>query len=192
MYGIIYFLTLIVFRDKMEFSYFDGFTTFVVGVLLPTIDIYLDVTCIELLLTIERNESDHVTADLNKGILKEFGMMMILPLILNTLLTLPHWFVSEKTWPRRLITFILVILQLYPQYRSIRILWLSFCRKNLTQSKKEQTLVGTSISHVGKYTYSIVYVSYVILKEFVVFRAFHRKRDSSSLVVFHHWIANCS
>ena len=55
--------------------------------------------------------------------LRTFGKLMIIPLILSTLFILPHWLACEETLKRRLVTFPLVLLQLYPQYRSLRVLW---------------------------------------------------------------------
>ena len=56
----------------------------------------------------------------------------------------------EKTLKRRIITFPLLLLQLYPQYRSMRILWWAFVRKNATKALKEKHHHESSLSNVGK------------------------------------------
>ena len=101
--------------SEATFSYTDGFVELGAGVVLPTFDVYSDVLLIELLLT-----NVHYNFDI---MLYKFGKLMILPLILSTLFILPHWLKREKTLKGRLLTFPLVLLQLYPQYRSLRVLW---------------------------------------------------------------------
>ena len=136
--------------SEATFSYTDGFVELGAGVVLPTFDVYSDVSLIVLLL----NFVPTMTNSFNVHpihLLINFGKLMILPLILSTLFLLPHWLKREKTLKGRLLTFPLVLLQLYPQYRSLRVLWWAFFRKNYSQCLKEKHHNDcSSLSFVGK------------------------------------------
>ena len=115
--------------SEATFSYTDGFVEFGAGVVIPTFDIYSDVSLIALLLSLEPDPrlplGSAVFTEFNQIKLYaiNFGKIMIIPLILSTVFIIPHWLECEKAWYRRLLTFPLVLLQLYPQYRSMRVLW---------------------------------------------------------------------
>ena len=52
----------------------------------------------------------------------KFGTALSVPLILSFLFLLPHWWATEKTARRRLMTLPLLLLQLWPQYRVVILL----------------------------------------------------------------------
>ena len=108
--------------SEATFSYTDGFVELAAGVVIPTFDIYSDVSLIALLLSIVPSTSAGSLRELQLLVVT-FGKLMIIPLILSTLFILPHWLACEETLKRRLVTFPLVLLQLYPQYRFLRVLW---------------------------------------------------------------------
>ena len=116
--------------SEATFSYTDGFVEFGAGVVIPTADIYSDVSLIALLLTIVPTNELRLSREL-AYLAITFGKMMIIPLILSTLFILTHWLKCEENFKRRLlITFPLVLLQLYPQYRSMRVLLWYEIQKN--------------------------------------------------------------
>ena len=131
--------------EEATFSATDGLVLFGTGVVLPTGDIYSDISLVVLLCSIK----DDPYPDPN-NIIIFIGKIMIIPLILNTLFIMPHWLNCEKTFERRVVTFPLVLFQLYPQYRSMRIIWLAFVKKNVTKCLKEKLLHESSTSNVGK------------------------------------------
>ena len=135
--------------SEATFSYTDGFVELAAGVVIPTFDIYSDVSLIALLLSIVPSTSAGSLRELQLLVVT-FGKLMIIPLILSTLFILPHWLACEETLKRRLVTFPLVLLQLYPQYRSLRVLWWAFFRKNQSQCLKEKRYNDCSISYLGK------------------------------------------
>ena len=47
-----------------------------------------------------------------------FGTMVLIPIILGTLFTIPHWFKQENTQRKKLETFPFLIFQLWPQYET--------------------------------------------------------------------------
>ena len=139
--------------EEVTFSTTDGLVTFGAGVVLPTADIYSDVSLVVLLLSIETPPEWDINifsvSEIKRFAIK-MGRIMTIPLILSTLFILPHWLNCEKTLKRRIITFPLLLLQLYPQYRSMRILWWAFVRKNVTKALKEKHHHESSLSNVGK------------------------------------------
>ena len=135
--------------SEATFSCTDGFVEFGAGVVIPTADIYSDVSLIALLLSIVPDSNFDLSNEL-AHLASTFGKIMIIPLILSTLFILPHWLACEETLKRRLVTFPLVLLQLYPQYRSLRVLWWAFFRKNQSQCLKEKRYNDCSISYLGK------------------------------------------
>ena len=135
--------------EEVTFSTTDGLVTFGAGVALPTADIYSDVSLVVLLLSLEITPESY-RFDHAKRFASNMGNIMTIPLILSTLFILPHWLNCEKTLKRRIITFPLLLLQLYPQYRSMRILWWAFVRKNVTKALKEKHHHESSLSNVGK------------------------------------------
>ena len=133
--------------EEVTFSTTDGLVTFGAGVVLPTADIYSDVSLVVLLLSLD---SDLLGGREIISFAIKMGRIMTIPLILSTLFILPHWLKCERTLKRRIITFPLLLLQLYPQYRSMRILWWAFVRKNATKALKEKHHHESSLSNVGK------------------------------------------
>ena len=53
-----------------------------------------------------------------------YGSVMLIPIILVTLFTIPHWFRREKSMLKRVLTFPMLIGQLWPQWQVVKILWL--------------------------------------------------------------------
>ena len=61
--------------------------------------------------------------------ISRYGYAMLVPIILMTICSLRQWWRLEKGKYQRLLTFPLVLLQLYPQYRAVRILYLGLMKK---------------------------------------------------------------
>ena len=151
---------------------------------LPTADIYSDVSLVVLLFSLDLESGEWFKRGTKTFAIK-MGRIMTIPLILSTLFILPHWLKCERTLKRRIITFPLLLLQLYPQYRSMRILWWAFVRKNATKALNEKHHHESSLSNVGKcsgkHTYIIrTYIFYAIF--IIFFRSIRGKCDSSSFV----------
>ena len=53
-----------------------------------------------------------------------YGSVMLIPIILVTLFTIPHWLRRENSILKRLLTFPILIGQLWPQWQVVKILWL--------------------------------------------------------------------
>ena len=62
----------------------------------------------------------------------KFATVLSIPVLLSFILLIPHWLKVEKTSERRLKTLILLLLQVWPQYRVIKLLIVLF------QDREEQ------------------------------------------------------
>ena len=78
----------------------------------------------------------------------KFASMMLCPILLSTLCLIPHWWRTEANWSHRLATFPYLILQLWPQYRMIRILILGLW-KNDPQWRREKLDIEKNASSIG-------------------------------------------
>ena len=139
--------------SEATFSYTDGLVELGAGVVLPTFDVYSDVSLIVLLLSIVPPNDIGNYSDYRfqiKSMEISFGKIMTIPLILSTIFILPHWLKFEKSFKNRLMTLPLVLLQLYPQYRSMRVICWAFIKKNTSQCLKEKHDNDCSLSYVGK------------------------------------------
>ena len=76
-----------------------------------------------------------------------FGTMVLIPIILGTLFTIPHWLRRENTWRKRLMTFPLLILQFWPQWETFKVLRLVW--KNDNKWKDEKEKLDKEISPLG-------------------------------------------
>ena len=73
-----------------------------------------------------------------------FGTMVLIPIILGTLFTIPHWLRRENTWRKRLNTLPLLILQFWPQWETINVLRLVWRNDNKWKDEKEKLDKETS------------------------------------------------
>lgn len=112
--------------------------------ILPTIDVCTDILTIEEILTLDPAEVN------NYQILIQMAYVMIGFLILSFLMMIPHFLQAEKSWKQRLATFLLLFLQIWPQYRAARILWFAFVRVDIDKCLREKLMLERDLSNVGK------------------------------------------
>ena len=77
-----------------------------------------------------------------------YGWMTLLPVLVSFLITAIHWYQTEKS-PNRCWTVPLLLTQIWPQYRTARILWLY--KKGDLKCKKEKDQVEKELSAIGKF-----------------------------------------
>ena len=83
-----------------------------------------------------------------------FATVLSMPVLLAFVLLIPHWYQTEKTLERRLMTLHLLLLQLWPQYRVLKLLILLFKDREEQQKYHEKkaehdkniTCLGKSIT----------------------------------------------
>ena len=74
---------------------------------------------------------------------------MTIPIILSTILLVPHWIKHEHT--RTATTATLLLLQCWPQYRALRILWQKYIKKKCsTELSGELSAIKGTIGTIGK------------------------------------------
>ena len=67
---------------------------------------------------------------------RRYGYAMLAPILLMTIFSLRQWWRLEKSW-NRLWTLPLVLLQCFPQYRALRILYLGLRKKASWRAEKD-------------------------------------------------------
>ena len=78
-----------------------------------------------------------------------FGSIMLAPLLLSWILVIRQWYKMESGMKQKLKTLPLLILQVYPQWRALRVLYYAkWKKKNGWQKMKEEWETG--ITHIGK------------------------------------------
>ena len=77
-----------------------------------------------------------------------YGFMALLPALVSLFLFLPHWLRRENTTEKRCKTLPLLLTQIWPQYRTARILWLY--KKGDSRWKNEKEQVEKQLSAIGE------------------------------------------
>ena len=120
----------------------------VTGILLPTGDVYSDVFFVFWLFkgnySADRCYSTIVPPH------PKFGAVMLTPLLLSWILVARQWFYTERGLKQKLITLPLLILQVYPQWRALRVLYFAKWKKKGGWEKMKEEW-ETGITHIGKY-----------------------------------------
>ena len=70
-------------------------------------------------------------------------------MVLSFIFTIFQWYKFEDTWEKRLKTLPVLLLQIYPQYRGLRILYLWM--KNDESWFEEKQRYITEVATIGKY-----------------------------------------
>ena len=80
-----------------------------------------------------------------------FGIATMLPVLISFLFAAAHWYKTEDTACSRLKTLPLLFAQVWPQYRTARILY--FYKRQDDRWVKEKAHHETELSSLGKYFY---------------------------------------
>ena len=79
---------------------------------------------------------------------RRYGYAMLAPILLMTIFSLRQWWRLEKSW-NRLRTLPLVLLQVFPQYRALRILYLGLQKKASWRAEKD--VYDRDLTSLGMY-----------------------------------------
>merc|ERR1711971_886336 len=101
------------------------------GILLPTFDTYSDGYFSYSLISGTYCESSNCTKH------PIYGSVMLIPVLLAMLFTIPHWWRRGKGW-NRLYTLPLLIFQVWPQWQVIKVLKLMKDGKSHWRTEKEK------------------------------------------------------
>ena len=87
-----------------------------------------------------------------------FALAMLMPVLLAMLFILPHWWNNEKntTLCNKIFTFALVLLQFYPQWKMLNVLYMGLWKKDM-KWKEEKERLQQNIGSIGKF-FKKVYV----------------------------------
>ena len=80
----------------------------------------------------------------------KFGATMLTPLLLSWVVVATQWHKAERGLKQKLITLPLLILQVYPQWRALRVLYFAKWKKKGGWEKMKEEW-ETGITHIGKY-----------------------------------------
>ena len=157
-------------ESKSDFTNFDACLLILTEIVLPSTDVISDLLLIIQLTTYKESEAESKYCsradEINCFDLNTLGYMMIIPLILSTILLVPHWWKNERSKKHKLLTILLLILQFWPQYRVFRILWLKYIKKNVEWSVEELRIIKGTIGNIGELTlrhvllYSLLFMSF--------------------------------
>ena len=79
---------------------------------------------------------------------RRYGYAMLAPILLMTIFSLRQWWRLEKSWNRQW-TLPLVLLQCFPQYRALRILYMGLQKKASWRAEKD--LYDRDLTSLGMY-----------------------------------------
>ena len=152
--------------NAIDFGIKDFILIFGFGVGLPTWDQFSDYAMINRLFgyqnewcTSYQNSKECIEEDELR--VRRYGYAMIGPILLMTIFTIRQWWSCEKNWAR-IFTLPLVILQIFPQYKALRILYLALWKKSPTW-KDEKEVYDRDIGTLGKCSNLIVFVLFITI-----------------------------
>ena len=122
-------------------------------IFLPSFDTYSDIAFSNSLIsgTYEPYKAHRLMGKVTKHPI--YGSVMLIPIILVTLFTIPHWFRREKSMLKRVLTFPMLIGQLWPQWQVVKILWLMIKKSSTWKNEKEK--LEKEVSSLGKYVLQV-------------------------------------
>ena len=119
-------------------TYKDITLIFLFGICLPTFDIYSDLAfCI--------NYCNNIYDD-GHSLPK---MLTVIPILIPLIFTVPHWWRIEGNLRNRCLTFPLLLISWWPQYKMLEILYTGVVKKNENWLQKKNEF-ERDISHIGR------------------------------------------
>ena len=82
----------------------------------------------------------------------KFGIAMLMPVLLAMLFILPHWWENEKKTSNfnKTMTLVLVLLQFYPQWKMLQVLYWGLWKKDLKWKEAKENL-QRNVGSLGKF-----------------------------------------
>ena len=119
----------------------DALFTFLFGVGLPSWDVYSDLGFIYALLTGMISRESH----------PKFAIAMFCPILLNTVFMIPQWWNFERktSAKNKVWTSLLVLIQFWPQWKMIQVLYMGLIKKDLEWIKKKEN-IQRNVGNLGK------------------------------------------
>ena len=127
------------------------------GVLLPTVDVFSD---IYLAVWLFQGSYFHEEFWLNGTLVNckeqqravlphpKFGAAVLAPIFLSWIFIAHKWYVTEKNLKQKLITLPFLLLQVYPQWKAVQVLYHAWVKKG-GKSVRMKDEWETGISYIG-------------------------------------------
>ena len=117
------------------------FFAFLFGVGLPSWDVYSDLGLIYALLTGNIGRESH----------PKFAIAMFCPILLNMVFIIPQWWKFERktNTKNKIWTFLLVLIQFWPQWKMIQVLYMGLIKKD-SEWIKEKEKIQRNVGNLGK------------------------------------------
>ena len=119
----------------------DALFIFLFGVSLPSWDVYSDLGLIYALLTGDIGSESH----------PKFAIAMFCPVLLNTVFMIQQWWNFERktSTKNKIWTFFLVLIQFWPQWKMIQVLYMGLIKKDPEWIKEKENLLK-NVGNLGK------------------------------------------
>ena len=127
-------------------SWFSALITLATGVVLPTVDVYSDLFLVVKMLTIKL--PDHCKDE--QATHEQLAAAMLTPPIISWLFVTYQWFKNEVGTKCKLMTLPFLLLQVYPQWKALKVLYYGKWKKQRGWQKVKEEW-ETGITHIGKY-----------------------------------------
>ena len=143
---------------------------FIFDICVPTVDIYTDIAliyrymfipqCIDVGFDIHNLDFEYIfSQDLfgndtifnscNRfGTNPKYGLSMLCPIIISTIFIFGQWLRMEDSTKKRFYTFPLLLLQLYPQYRTLKVLYMALWKRDI-RWKKDKEILQRNLKSIG-------------------------------------------
>ena len=79
----------------------------------------------------------------------KFGLLMLCPIIISTIFIFGQWLRIEDSPKKRLYTFPLLLLQIYPQYRTLKVLYMALWKRDI-RWKKDKQILERNLKSIGR------------------------------------------
>ena len=137
-----------------EMGLFTTLLLLATGVFLPSFDVYSDIYFAIKLFKggYYHNGYHHDWCKRNSYLVPphpKFGIAMLVPVILSWIFVAKQWYQTEKGLIQKLSTLPFLILQCYPQYRALRVIYHANWRKTSGWQKKKDAF-EMEVSHLGE------------------------------------------
>ena len=129
-------------------SLFSTLLLLATGICLPTFDVYSDIYFAAKLITGGYKREGCESAPTHP----KFGGAMLAPVLLSWIFVAKFWYKTEQDLKQKLMTLPLLLLQLYPQWRALRVLYHAKWRKTKEWQKMKEAW-EMEISHLGENEY---------------------------------------
>ena len=81
----------------------------------------------------------------------KYGLLMLCPIIISMIFIFGQWLRMEDSTKKRLYTLLLLLLQLYPQYRTLKVLYKALWKRDI-RWKKDKEMLQRNLKSIGRVT----------------------------------------